>query len=142
MFQESKCTSLLQQIRTTKLPAFFQRFQTEECALRVHETKITAENAFHFGTEGNNESDNDEKPCLRYFSRFVTHKATFLSIICFFQFVSHALFLLKANTKLIRFYTKFQKSKFFLVYKCTSPAKLLAFFQRFQTEVGVLRVNK
>ena len=53
-----------QQTSTAKLPPFFQRFQTEVHPLKVNETKITSENAFngyHFGTEGNHESSNNEK---------------------------------------------------------------------------------
>ena len=35
----------MQQTNTAKLPAFFQRFQTEMHVLKVNETKITPENA-------------------------------------------------------------------------------------------------
>ena len=48
-----------------KLPAFFQRFQTEERVLRVNnKTKSNGENAFqgyYFETEGNHKSSNNEK---------------------------------------------------------------------------------
>ena len=53
-----------QQKSTVKLPAFFQRFQTEERVLRVNESKITDENIFnggYFETESKDESNNDEK---------------------------------------------------------------------------------
>ena len=47
-----------------RLPAFFERFQTEERVLRINKTKSSDENALngnHFGTQGNHESSNDEK---------------------------------------------------------------------------------
>ena len=67
-----------------KLPAFFQRFQTEERVLRVNnKTKSNRENAFHgyhFETEGNHESSNNEKkPCFGYFCSFVTCALTLRS---------------------------------------------------------------
>ena len=52
-----------QQTNTTKLPVYFQRFQTKVCTLTVNETKITTENAFSrddFGTDGSQESRNDK----------------------------------------------------------------------------------
>ena len=53
-----------QQTSTLKLPAFFLRFQTEECVLRVNKSKITGENTFNgnnFDSEGNHGSSKDEK---------------------------------------------------------------------------------
>ena len=49
---------------TSKLRIFFQRFQTEVRALKVHETKITTEGAFnrdHFGIPDNPQSNNNER---------------------------------------------------------------------------------
>ena len=54
----------VQQPSTVKLPAFIQRFQTEERVLGVNKTKSSGKNAFngdHLGTEGNHESSNNEK---------------------------------------------------------------------------------
>ena len=47
-----------------KLPAFFLRFQNEECVLRVNKSEITSENTFNgdrFEIGGNHESSKDEK---------------------------------------------------------------------------------
>ena len=62
-----------------KLPAFFQRFETEERVHWVNKTKSTSENAFngdHLGTEGNHESSNDGKKFVGCFCRFVTRALT------------------------------------------------------------------
>ena len=59
-----------EQTSTEKLQSFFQRFQTEECVLRVNKSQITGENTFngnHFGTECNHESNDDEKTLFRVF---------------------------------------------------------------------------
>ena len=56
----------MQQTSTVKLPEFFLRFQAEERAVRVNNSKITGENTFngdYSGTEGNHGSSKDEK-CL------------------------------------------------------------------------------
>ena len=48
----------MQQTITVKLPAFFLRFQTEECIRRVNKSGITGENAFNgdlLETEDNHE---------------------------------------------------------------------------------------
>ena len=53
--------------RTIKVPAFFEKFQTEEYILSVNKSKNTAENTFngdHFWTEGNNKPSNKEKTLL------------------------------------------------------------------------------
>ena len=75
MFFSSKCTSLLQQTSTGKLPTFFLRFETEVSTLKVNETKITSGNAFnldHFETAGNHELRNDQKSLIWYFCRIAT----------------------------------------------------------------------
>ena len=59
-----------QHISLAKLPAFYQRFQTEEGALRLVEAKVTTENAsngYHFRSEGNHEYSNNEKTFFWYF---------------------------------------------------------------------------
>ena len=53
-----------QQTNKAKLPAFFQRFQTEELVLRFNKTKSTGESALngdYFGSKSNLESSNDKK---------------------------------------------------------------------------------
>ena len=63
-----------------KLLAFYQRFQTEEGALRLVEAKITTENAFngdHFRSEGNHEYSNNKKTFFwLFFLRLVTSALT------------------------------------------------------------------
>ena len=59
-----KRVSFLASACTAKLPAFFQRIQTEERVLRVNKNKSTGENALngdHLGTEGNHESSNNKR---------------------------------------------------------------------------------
>ena len=53
-----------QQTITAKLPAFFQRFQTEKQVVKVNKSKITGENTFdgdHFATVANYDSNNGEE---------------------------------------------------------------------------------
>ena len=54
----------MQQTSTVKLPAFFLRFQTKECILRVNKSDITGENTFNgdlFEIDDNHESSKDKK---------------------------------------------------------------------------------
>ena len=109
------------QVRLAKLPAFFQKFQIEVWAQRFNKTKVDSENAFsgdHVKTE-RNESSNNEKPCFRYFFRFVTHALSlrpqniyiyvFQAFFNFMQLLSSFLFFLEARSKekVIPFDTKF-----------------------------------
>ena len=55
------------QTNTTKLPKFFQRFQTKIRTLWVNETKITTGKGFnqgYFSTEDNQEATNNEKTLI------------------------------------------------------------------------------
>ena len=78
-----------QQTSTVKLPAFFQKCQSEERVLRVNKSKITGENTFngdHFEIQGNHESSKDEKTlfcvflqiCDRCFKGYLHYK----TILC------------------------------------------------------------
>ena len=54
----------MQQTSTVKISAFFLRFQTKECILRVNKSEITGENAFNgelFEIDDNHESSKDKK---------------------------------------------------------------------------------
>ena len=67
-----------QQASAAKLPAFFQKFQTEERVLNVNKSKITCENTFnedHVPNEVNYDSNNDKK-YFGYFTRFVVRGLT------------------------------------------------------------------
>ena len=62
----------VQQTDTGKLSTFLLRFQTEECILRVNESKITCETAYNkddFDIEGYHGQGKDKKAL--YFCRFV-----------------------------------------------------------------------
>ena len=61
-----------QHISLAKLPAFYQRFQTEEGALRLIEAKVTTENAFKVTMN----IVTTKKPSFGIFWRFVTSALT------------------------------------------------------------------
>ena len=77
-----------------KLPAFFLKFETEECVLRVNKSEITGENTFnvdYFGIKGNRESIKTEQTFLGCFCRFVTSPLILKGEICIFTFLKHCL---------------------------------------------------
>ena len=109
---------------TVKLPAFFLRFETEERVLRVDKSEITGENTFHedlFDIEDNHKEGNDKKTWFQAFLQIrywyfnpQTVKYVYLDfsrIVWVFQFLSHFLRVLEANSKLTQFQTKFSVSR-------------------------------
>ena len=124
-----------QHISMAKLLAFYQRFQTEEGALRLVEAKITTENAFngdHFRSEGNHEYSNNKKTFFWLFFEICdqcfnaqTAKYIFLrfqSLLWFLYFLGHLLLFQRIRVNL--FYStpnlEQKKAGFMTSPQCTS----------------------
>ena len=103
-----------------KLRAFFLRFQTEGCVLKVNKSKVTGEFTFngdHFEIKGSHRSSKEGKTLFyvvlqifdRCFNPYTAKEAhlRFSSIVWFSQFLSPFLCVLEATSKFILFYTKF-----------------------------------
>ena len=63
-------SNFMNKTSTVKLPAYFWRFQTKECVLRVNKSKITSEYTFngdHLETEDNHEPTEDEETLFFFF---------------------------------------------------------------------------
>ena len=136
-----------QHISLAKLPAFYQRFQTEEGALRLVEAKVTTENAsngYHFRSEGNHEYSNNEKTFFWYFLEICdqcfnpqTAKYVYLrfqSLLWFLYFLGHLLLFQRIRVNLFHSTSNFKQNKPGFMYQFSSAqqtiaTKLPAFFQ-------------